>query len=651
MTRGKSLRSSRHDDFEEPFAARHSDVSKILNMYSDRGGVSAQARAQHFAPPCSSCPCLCDGAGVPAAPSSTTFSFSHWIKSAHARTVEDRMAAALASAPSWQTLKKADGPGGGRDAHLYSFLVGNPGEVKGILQKRPCDRTRAELLRLVNILSGLPFFASMDLVLQTELCRILQWRQYPEKTMLDPGTSLFIIASGRVVVTVEEDEHDGEELSLLLRPGCIIGDDALLLMRPSKRPASYRCTAKETAVFVITQPDFAAALEYIKTRDIADKIAVMQENPLLCSWSPSHLRTLASFMPLVELPQDTVIIKEGTRPEALYLVKSGACRVLKRIEAPRPGAPPSAIGIAPEATIGRPRPSGPNRPHTSLTSGKVRPSTAPASHSKRSDWSATESGPGQDASCRTATTLHRGPTLQGVQGRTSEPAPSSVRRAWEDKAPTLQRSKSTNSTLRQVALPQAATAAACPPPAVSSLKAEGSALGVAKLQRSVSYRDDREAPCRRRGQLVVDTGNGLPFTSPNGRVASLDSPSGGADSMGSASGDGPRSPVPCGICCTCGRRGKYRVVDIGMLHVGDHFGEIGLLYDCPNSASIVAASAVTLFALSRTDFATFIVRSPALADWLRWCKRYPSYADLQQAVARSQHWTDYKVGRGALDRR
>eukprot|EP00900_Chrysochromulina_parva_P009466 jgi/Chrpa1/18520/Chrysochromulina_OHIO_Genome00023895-RA len=86
-----------------------------------------------------------------------------------------------------------------------------------------------------------------------------------------------------------------------------------------------------------------------------------------------------------------------------------------------------------------------------------------------------------------------------------------------------------------------------------------------------------------------------------------------------------------------------------MLHVatlgpGAIFGEVGVLFDVPHTASVVSASDVTLFALTKTDL--FVGVGPEFSRFIEvlrvQARSYPDEAALLSQMQLTDHWREYK---------
>lgn len=113
----------------------------------------------------------------------------------------------------------------------------------------------------VESLGRVPFFSILDHADLTELAAGAQRRKFPARQVIfyadDPGSTLYLIESGRVKIVLPSEE--GEEVILaLLGPGDFFGEMSLF----DGRPRSATAVASEpTEVMMLTRDHFLAVVE------------------------------------------------------------------------------------------------------------------------------------------------------------------------------------------------------------------------------------------------------------------------------------------------------------------------------------------------------------------------------------------------------
>lgn len=58
---------------------------------------------------------------------------------------------------------------------------------------------------------------------------------------------------------------------------------------------------------------------------------VLKHQPTFAAWDQADLEHLASFMPVKKVPFNTVIIEQDCETDALYFIKSGEVRVVRKM--------------------------------------------------------------------------------------------------------------------------------------------------------------------------------------------------------------------------------------------------------------------------------------------------------------------------------
>ncbi|MCH2591333.1 MAG: Crp/Fnr family transcriptional regulator, partial [Planctomycetales bacterium] len=107
-----------------------------------------------------------------------------------------------------------------------------------------------------ELLSGVPFFSNLGADAVTELASQMRLRKVRRGDRIfsqgDPGDSLFLVASGRIKIFIEDAE--GEQLTILFcGPGNCFGEMALL---DGKARSATAEALEQTEVWVVTRRSF-----------------------------------------------------------------------------------------------------------------------------------------------------------------------------------------------------------------------------------------------------------------------------------------------------------------------------------------------------------------------------------------------------------
>ena len=140
-----------------------------------------------------------------------------------------------------------------------------------------------------ELLSGVPFFSSLGADAVTELASQMRLRKVRRGDRIfsqgDPGDSLFLVASGRIKIFIEDAE--GEQLTILFcGPGNCFGEMALL---DGKARSATAEALEQTEVWVVTRRSF---LDLVRNSpEISIEVIVF-----LCSKLRTNLARMEEFI-------------------------------------------------------------------------------------------------------------------------------------------------------------------------------------------------------------------------------------------------------------------------------------------------------------------------------------------------------------------
>jgi len=100
--------------------------------------------------------------------------------------------------------------------------------------------------------------------------------------------------------------------------------------------------------------------------------------------------------------------------------------------------------------------------------------------------------------------------------------------------------------------------------------------------------------------------------------------------------------IGSGECKVLMKTGGGKMLQIAKLGPGAIFGEVGVLFDCPHTASVVTAADVTLFTLQKVDVTS--AADPRLIEMMR--EQANEYADeegLLHELRLTKHWNTFKT--------
>ncbi len=151
----------------------------------------------------------------------------------------------------------------------------------------------------------------------------------------DSGKSFYIIVEGEVKVTKKTDE--GEIELARLGEGSFFGEFAFLT--GAKRSASV-IAATPTRVLEFSEdmleqllrkhPDIASILvEFYKKRILDTMLAI---SPFFKGFDPSDRKKVLEMFEFYEIPENTIVIREDSEGDGLYIIMFGKVKVTKRDE-------------------------------------------------------------------------------------------------------------------------------------------------------------------------------------------------------------------------------------------------------------------------------------------------------------------------------
>ncbi|XP_022079599.1 cyclic nucleotide-binding domain-containing protein 2-like isoform X2 [Acanthaster planci] len=215
-------------------------------------------------------------------------------------------------------------------------------EVKRILTKYPSERTADEVhLALIALKNAVQAFDKFPIKMQESLAMVGWYESFDDKRVIirqgHKAESFYLMLSGTSVVTISSRDTETSEPTVrrvaFLKRGNSFGE--LALMHHSTRQATVYCEGT-VELLSIGREDF---------KDI-----FMHRNEGMEPEFIRYLRTIDELKgwPVYRLPHDkpsvclftyfrrgVVICKDSNTSDWIYVVKTGTCRVLKKLKAPK----------------------------------------------------------------------------------------------------------------------------------------------------------------------------------------------------------------------------------------------------------------------------------------------------------------------------
>jgi hypothetical protein len=106
-------------------------------------------------------------------------------------------------------------------------------------------------------------------------------------------------------------------------------------------------------LLVILRDDFRSLIQLWNEKAMIKKIFLLSQVPILAAASVPYLRHLARFCDTAVLNQGADILRSGTEPEKVYLIKKGTCLLEKSLTLVHKRAPGSLAKPADRADVAR----------------------------------------------------------------------------------------------------------------------------------------------------------------------------------------------------------------------------------------------------------------------------------------------------------
>ncbi|MFH1743577.1 MAG: cyclic nucleotide-binding domain-containing protein [bacterium] len=200
---------------------------------------------------------------------------------------------------------------------------------------RTGGREKEEAIDARELLVRLPLFSGLDDERRMEVASLFRRREVPKSkkviTQGEPGHEFYVIASGTAAVEVE-DSWGQQRTVAHLSDGDYFGEVALLQNVP--RTATV-VAQTPLSLFVVGRQDFRTHLTDVSTLSESiqvsvDRVNVLRGISLFRRLPPALLSKVASWFEQVRVKAGEVVIREGDRGEAFYVILKGSCQVAHR---------------------------------------------------------------------------------------------------------------------------------------------------------------------------------------------------------------------------------------------------------------------------------------------------------------------------------
>ena len=166
------------------------------------------------------------------------------------------------------------------------------------------------------------------------MCKFMHLESYGVRTRVieqgEEGDKFYIILHGRVGVYIRVMDEDTGRTHMKhvaeLKNGDAFGELALLY---GGTRAATVITSVNTDIIVLTKATYDKVVKGIHVNQIANVISFFLNFPILKDMPQEMLVTLASKASYRRFASNTVVIRQGDHPFAIYFIKSGRFKVYR----------------------------------------------------------------------------------------------------------------------------------------------------------------------------------------------------------------------------------------------------------------------------------------------------------------------------------
>ncbi|CAD8198186.1 unnamed protein product [Paramecium octaurelia] len=173
-----------------------------------------------------------------------------------------------------------------------------------------------------------------------DLCKHLFLKTYNKREYIfqqgETGDAFYVILSGSVKVFIEEPTEFRNFMQLkeiaILRKGDAFGEISLLYN--SKRTAAVMA-AEKSDLIVLTKETFDEYLnkdnkQEMQTANLNKLLSFLERVPIFSMVQKSMLVQISTKCTIEHFPSQTILIKQGTEPHSMYIIKQGCVQVIRK---------------------------------------------------------------------------------------------------------------------------------------------------------------------------------------------------------------------------------------------------------------------------------------------------------------------------------
>ncbi|XP_077983826.1 uncharacterized protein LOC144438603 isoform X2 [Glandiceps talaboti] len=215
-------------------------------------------------------------------------------------------------------------------------------EVKSILSMPNDQRSTEQLQTALYGLQTMKSFAEYPLHMQEKLTRVAWFENIPPKKIIirqgHYAEAFYFVISGSAVVTIMETNQSTGETTMrtatVLRKGSSFGE--LALLHHSVRTATVSSQGPVQLLAIGREDFFDIFMRGQRPGEEPEHITFLRQIDSLKNFPFEKLKEHPEKCLFHFYKRGQVIVKDSNNSEWLYVVKSGACQVLKQLKAVKP---------------------------------------------------------------------------------------------------------------------------------------------------------------------------------------------------------------------------------------------------------------------------------------------------------------------------
>ncbi|XP_078371606.1 uncharacterized protein LOC144655264 isoform X1 [Oculina patagonica] len=213
-------------------------------------------------------------------------------------------------------------------------------EVKQLLSSRPEERTSDQLQTVLYALQTLESFSELPLHMQQDVCKVAWLQSLPPNKIIikqdHVADNFYFIINGTVTVLSENDPTKDSPFTSLatLKRGSSFGETAIL--NNCRRTASV-VSNDPIQLLVIEKEDYQRIfMGQTKTGEEPAHLKFCRSLDFLADWPVDLLLANPENCLFHYFRRGTVIVKDSNKSDWLYIIVSGVCQVLLKLEITKP---------------------------------------------------------------------------------------------------------------------------------------------------------------------------------------------------------------------------------------------------------------------------------------------------------------------------